>query len=90
MESDDKQEEHTQRLNIILIETALHIFDHKTGLAYLRVANHPNLNHHAVKGRSAIVVEVNSTIPWVPVLFFIILKQSVGILPAGPRCGRVG
>lgn len=56
MGSDEEQEERTQRLNIILIEASLHVFDHKTGLAYLRVANHPNLNHHAVKGKSAIVV----------------------------------
>ena len=41
-----RQQEHTQRLNIILIETALDIFDHETGLANLRIPHHPDLDYH--------------------------------------------
>lgn len=38
----------TQRLDIIFIETALHILDHETRLAYLRVSNHSDFYDHTI------------------------------------------
>lgn len=38
----------TQRLNIVLVETALDILDHQTCLADLGVAHHPDLDHDTV------------------------------------------
>ena len=40
-------DELTQCLNIVLIPTAFHVLDHQAGLAYLCVAYHADLNHHA-------------------------------------------
>jgi hypothetical protein len=37
----------TQRLNVIFVKTSFDILDHKTCLADLRVAHHPNFDHHA-------------------------------------------
>lgn len=37
----------TQRLDVVLIETSLHVFDHEAGLPYLRVANHPHFDDDA-------------------------------------------
>ena len=38
----------TQRLDIIFIETTLHILDHETRLAYLRIPDHSDFDDHAV------------------------------------------
>ena len=37
----------TQRLDVILVEAALDILDHETGLSYLRVSNHADLDYDA-------------------------------------------
>jgi hypothetical protein len=36
----------TQRLDIVFVEASLDVFDHETRLAYLRVSNHPDFDHH--------------------------------------------
>lgn len=43
-------EKRTERLNIVLVETALDILDHQTCLSYLRVTDHPDLDNHAKEG----------------------------------------
>lgn len=42
-------EKRTERLNIVLVKTALNILDHQACLSYLRVADHPNLDDDAGK-----------------------------------------
>lgn len=42
----------TQRLNIVLVETALDVLDHQACLSYLRVANHADLDDNAEEGVS--------------------------------------
>lgn len=37
----------TQCLNVVLIEAALHVFDHETRLAYLRIADHADFDDNA-------------------------------------------
>jgi hypothetical protein len=41
----------TQRLNVILIKTSLHILDHETRFANLRVPDHSDLYHDARDGQ---------------------------------------
>ena len=38
----------TQRLDVILIETPLNVFDHQARLSYLRVPNHPYFDDDAM------------------------------------------
>lgn len=44
----DRTEIPTQRLDIIFVETALHVLDHETRLAYLRIPDHPDFDDHAI------------------------------------------
>lgn len=39
-------EKRTERLDIVLVETALDILDHQTCFSYLRVTDHPDLDNH--------------------------------------------
>lgn len=41
-------EKRTERLDIVLVETALDILDHQTCFSYLRVTDHPDLDNHTV------------------------------------------
>ena len=61
----------TQGLDIVLVEGTLDVFDHQTRLADLRVADHADLDHHAVVRRAAVVgivglhiVEGNAIVGW--------------------------